>query len=42
MKADFLFAGVNLNRIIQKKKYPKKTYFLDDALKTRSIIYFSV
>jgi len=21
MKADFLFAGVNLNRIIQKKKY---------------------
>jgi len=24
MKADFLFAGVNLNRIIQKKKYQKK------------------
>jgi len=27
MKADFLFAGVNLNRIIQKKKYQKKALF---------------
>jgi len=42
MKADFLFAGVNLNRNIQKKKYQKNTYFLDDALKARSIIYFNV
>jgi len=28
MEADFLFAGLNLNRIIQKK-----AHFMDDALK---------
>jgi len=27
MKADFLFAGVNLNRTIQKKKYQKEIFF---------------
>jgi len=26
-----LFAGLNLNRIIQKKKYQKKAHFMDDA-----------
>jgi len=40
MKADFLFAGRNLNRIIQKK-VSEKGIFLDDALKTRAIIYFN-
>jgi len=31
MKADFLFAGLNRNRIIQKSKYQKKAHFMDDA-----------
>ena len=39
MKADFLFVGWNLNRIIQKKKYQKKAHFMGDALKTRAIIF---
>jgi len=42
MKADFLFAGLKLNRIIQKKKCRKKVDFMDDALKTWSIIYLNV
>jgi len=37
MKADFLFAGLNRNRIIQKKKCQKKVHFMDDALKTRAL-----
>jgi len=37
MKTDFLFAGLNLNRIIQKKKCQKKAHFMDDALKTRAL-----
>jgi len=41
MKADFLFADLNLNRIIQKKKCQKKAHFMDDALKTRGIIYLN-
>jgi len=39
IKADFLFAGLNLNRIIQKKKCEKK-HFMDGALKTRGIYIF--
>jgi len=42
VKAGFLFAGLNLNRIIQKKKYQKKAHFIDDALKTRAIICLNV
>ena len=37
MKAVFLFAGFNLNRIIQKKKCQKKVHFMDDALKPRGL-----
>jgi len=42
VKADFLFVSLNLNRIVQKKKYQKKAHFMDDALKTRAIIYLNV
>jgi len=42
MKADFLFAGLNWNRIIQKKQCQKKAHFMDDALKTRGVIYLNV
>ena len=42
MKADFLFAGLNLNRIIQKKKCQTMLHFMDVALKTRGIIYLNV
>jgi len=42
MKANFLFAGLNRNRIIQKKKFQKKAHFLDGALKPRGIIYLNV
>jgi len=42
VQADFLFAGLNLNRIIQKIKSQNKANFVDDALKTRGIIYLNV
>jgi len=42
MKADFLFAGLNRNRIIVKKKGQNKEYFMYDALKTRGIIHLNV
>jgi len=42
MKANFLFAGLNQNRIIQKKNCQKKAHFLDGALKPRGIIYLNV
>jgi len=42
IQTDFLFAGLNLNRIIQKKKRHKKAHYLDDALKTSGMIYSNV
>ena len=43
MKADFLFASLNLNWIIQKNKCQKKAHFIDEAcLKNRGIIYLNV
>ena len=42
VKSDFIFAGLNLNRIIQKKKCQKKAHFMDDILKTRGITYLNV
>jgi len=33
MEVDFLFVGLNLNRIIQKKKCQKKAHFKDDVSK---------
>ena len=42
IKADCLFAGSSLNRIIQKNEYQKKAHFVDDALKTRASIYLNV
>ena len=42
MKANFLFAGLNQNRIIQKKQCQKKAHFMDGALKTKAIIYLYV
>jgi len=42
MKADLLFAGLNRNRIIQKKKCQNKARFMNDALKTGGIIYLHV
>jgi len=41
MKADFLFVGLNMNIIIQKKMRQKKAHFVDDALNSRSIIYLN-
>jgi len=41
MKADFLFDGLNMNIIIQKKMRQKKAHFVDDALNSRSIIYLN-
>ena len=38
-KTDYLFAGLNLNRIIQKKKRQKKAHFMDDALKQGALSY---
>jgi len=35
MKIDFLFAGLNLNIIIQNKKRQKNSRFMDDALKRK-------
>jgi len=40
MKADFLFAGLNI--MIQEKKRHKKALFMNDALKARGIIYLNV
>ena len=42
MKMEFLFAGLNLNIIIQKKKYKKKANFMDDVLKIRAILCLNV
>jgi len=44
MKADFLFAGLNQNRTIQKNRCQNKAHFMDDVFfsKTRGIIYFNV
>jgi len=42
VKTDFLFAGLNLDRIIQKKKCQRKAYFVDNALKTRGITYLNL
>ena len=43
MKADFLFADLNRNRIIQKNRCQNKAHFMDDRfLRTRGIIYFNV
>jgi len=41
VKADFLFVGLNINIIIQKKMRQKEAHFVDDALKSRGIIYFN-
>jgi len=41
MKIYILFAGINLNLIIQKKA-PENVCFMDDALKTRGIEYLNV
>jgi len=41
MKADCLFAGFNLNRIIQQQGQ-KKAHFMNDALQTRGNIYLNV
>jgi len=41
MKEDFLFVGLNMNIIIQKKMWQKKAHFVDDALNSRSIIYLN-
>ena len=38
-KADFLFAGLNLNRSVQKKKHQKMSHFMDDALKQVALCY---
>ena len=38
-KTNFLFTGLNLNRIIQKKKRQKKAHFMDDASKQGAICY---
>jgi len=38
MKPDyFLLAGINKNRIIQKKKCQNKDHFMDDALEIRGL-----
>jgi len=37
MKAEFLFAGINVNIIIHKK-----SHFMDQGLKIRGIKYFNV
>ena len=42
MKADFLFVGLNINTIIQKKKRQEKAHFVDDALKSSGNIYLNV
>ena len=43
MRANFLFTGLNLNRTIQsEKEVPERAHFMDDALKTRGIIYLNV
>jgi len=31
MKVDFLFVGLNMNVVIQKKKRQKKAHFVDDV-----------
>ena len=41
-KTKFPFAGLNVKRIIQKKKCQKKARFMDDASKTKSMIYLNV
>jgi len=41
MKADFIFVGVNVNIIIQKKT-PEKAHFMDEGLKIKGIKYFNV
>ena len=40
IKADILFADLNLNIIIQKKKCQKKAHFMD-ALKTRGFVHLN-
>jgi len=42
MKKDFLFAGLNLNIIIQRNRARKNANFTDDASKTRDIKYLNV
>jgi len=42
MENNFLFAYLNLNRIIQKKKRQRIVHFMDDALETRGIIYLNI
>jgi len=43
MKVNFLFAGLNQNRTIQKNRSQKKTHFMGDVfLKTWGIIYLNV
>jgi len=43
MKADFLLAGLNQNRTIQKNRCQNKAHFMDDVfLKTRGIIYLNI
>jgi len=43
MKVDCLFSiGLNLSRIIQKKKCQEKVHFIDDVLTTRDIKYLNV
>jgi len=38
IKADFLFAALNRNRIIRKRSTRKKTHFMDDAFKTMDVL----
>jgi len=42
IKADFLVADINLNINYSGKEAPEKARFMDDALKTRGIIYLVV
>jgi len=42
IKAGFLFASLNLNRIIRKKKCQKKAYFMNDAFEASGIIHLDV
>jgi len=42
IKTDFLFAGLHLNRIIQKTKCQKKAHFMDNALNTSGLTHLNV
>jgi len=42
MKTDFLFSGLNLTTVFQKKKRQANVRFMDDAIKSRGVKDFSV